>query len=244
MTYCSVNQVRLVSGLESHQITDEKIRDIRDGIATSKLNDDVNQKVTGEKVNKRISSVKDNNIDGDNKTFYLRGVHKSELSVGDRNNDGLVDSADLNVYQVVDSDDDGEDERVTDLNVVLDDADIGKINVEDSSNNALEEGNLYADYELAPVDEDGYGTDFSGDGPARNIETACAQLTASYCFTNIEASKLKDFEVGNVTINSQSQGASIMREEYRDTVKSITQSQVVKSGQNQNSAEGAFSKIV
>ena len=52
--------------------------------------------------------------------------------------------------------------------------------------------------------------------------------------------KLKDFSVGDVTINSQSEGARIMREEYRDTVRRITQSQVIQSGQNRNSVEGAL----
>jgi len=240
MTYCSVNQVRLVSGLESNQITDADIRDIRDEVATSELNDDINQKVQDEKLNVTISGEKENDIDGSNKTFYLQGTHKSELQVGDRNNDGTVDSTDLNVYQIVDNDNDGTDERVTNLNVTLDDREIGKLTVEDSSNNALEEGDVFVSYELAPLDEDGYGTDFSSGGPAKQIETACAQLTAAYCFTNIEAAKLKDFDIGNVSINTQSEGAQIMRSEYRDTVRRINQTQVIQSGQNVNSVSGAL----
>lgn len=238
MTYCSVNKVRLVSGLESHDINDGEIRELRDEVATEELVEDINQKVQDEQVNRRISGEKENNIDGSNKTFYLRGTHNSELMIGDMNGDGRVDSSDVEVYQI-----DGDENRVQNLSVTVDDKSIGKLTVEDNSGNALEEGNIYASYVLAPVDQDGYqGNDFSTDGPDRLMETACAQLTAAYAFTNIDASKLKDFSVGNVTINSQSEGARIMREEYRNTLRRINQTQVIQSGQNRNTVEGAFTR--
>lgn len=237
MTYCSVNKVRLVSGLESSDIGDEEIRELRDEVVTQELNEDINQKVENEKVRK-ISSEKENRVDGDNKTFYLSEVHNSELQVGDRNGDGLVDEKDLNVYFL-----DKDSNRVTDLNIVLEDRDIGKFTVERSNGDALEKGELFVDYRVSPVDQNGYGDDFTGEGPDRLMETACAQLTASYSFVNIEASKLKDFSIGNVTINSQSEGARIMREQYNDTIKRITQSQVIQAGQNQNSVSGAFDSL-
>lgn len=236
MSYCSVNKVRLVSGLESHDINDGEIRELRDDVATEELNEDINQKVQDEQVNRGISGEKENSINGSNKTFYLRGTHNSELRVGDMSGDGVVDSSDLDVYQL-----DGDNNRVTSLNVVLEDAGIGEFTVETSGGDALSEGDLFVSYVLSPVDQDGYSNnDFTGDGPDRLVETACAQLTAAYAFTNVEASKLKDFSVGNVTINSQSEGARIMREDYRDTVKRITQSQVIQSGPNRNSVQGAF----
>jgi len=238
MSYCSVNKVRLVSGLESHDINDGEIRELRDEVATEELNEDVNQKVQDEQVNRRISGEKENDIDGSNKTFYLRGTHNSELMVGDRSGDGVVDSSDLNVYQI-----DGDDNRVNDLTVSLEDKEIGKFTVELSSGDALSSGDLYVNYVLSPVDQDGYkNQDFTGDGPDRLMETACAQLTAAYAFTNIDASKLKDFSVGNVTINSQSEGARIMREDYRRTVRRITQSQVAQTSENVNSVQGAFTR--
>lgn len=236
MAYCSVNKVRLVSGLESTQVTDGELRDLRDEVAIPELNQDVNQKVQDEKVNERISGEKENRIDGENTVFFLKAPHKSELQVGDRNNDGLVTVEDVNFYLV-----DGENNRVEDLSVELLDRETGKFDVRRSSGDPLSEGSLYVDYVVAPVDEHGYeDNDFSGEGPSRLVETACAQLTAAYAFTNIEASKLKDFSVGNVTINSQSEGARIMREEYRETRKRITQSQVVQSGPNKNSVKGSL----
>jgi len=236
MTYCSVNKVRLVSGLESHDVDDGKIRELRDEVATEELNEDINQKVQDEQVNRTISAEKENSIDGSNNTFYLRGTHNSELQIGDSNGDGNVDETDLNFYFL-----DGDNNRVTNLDVTLEDREIGEVTVEDSSGDALENGDLFVTYVLAPVDQDGYtNNDFSGDGPDRLMETACAQLTAAYAFTNVEASKLKDFSVGNVTINSQSEGARIMRNEYRNTVKRINQSQVIQTSQNQNTVEGAF----
>lgn len=238
MTYCTVNKVRLVSGLTSEKVSDSTIRDLRDGVATSKFNSDVNQKVEDERVDLQVSGEKENAIDGSNKVFYLHGPHKSELQVGDRDNDGVVDADDIIIYQI-----DGDDNRVSDLNVVLKDREIGKLEVELSNGDALEEGRLFATYSLSPVDQNGYGTDFSGEGPDRLVETACAQLTAAYAFTNIEADKLQNFDVGNVKIKEQSEGKSIMMNDYRETLKRINQSQVVQSGPNENSVGGVFKGV-
>lgn len=238
MTYCSVQKVRLVSGLESSDITDEDIREIRDDVATSEMNQDINQTVENERLDRQISSSKQNTIDGDNTTFYLKETHQSELKLADRNNDGVVDSGDLNVYYI-----DGDDNRVDDLTVEVEDLGVGKVDLTESDGSALKSGDvtkIFADYEVAPVNQDGYGADFSGEGPERIVETACAQLTASYCFTNIEASKLKNFSIGDVTIRNQSEGASIMKDRYMDSIRRITQSQVVQTGQNQNSIENVF----
>jgi len=236
MTYCSVNRVRLVSGLESHDISDAKIRNLRDEVATTELNEDINQQVEDEIVNRQISREKENNVDGENTTFYLRELHKNELSLGDRtgNGRGTVDDVDLYFLNQ-------DDERINSLQVSLEDREIGKLDVRFSDGSELDDGDLYASYSKAPLDEDGYvNNDFDADGPDRLVETACAQLTAAYAFTNIEASKLKDFSIGNVTINSQSEGARIMRENYMDTRKRITQSQVIQSGEIRNTVNGAF----
>lgn len=239
MTYCSVNRVRLVSGLESQDISDAKIRELRDEVATDELNQDVNQQREDEEVNSVISREKENEINGSNKTFYLKGTHRSELLVGDRSGDGVVDSSDLDVYLL-----DEDDNRVNDLNVVLEDASIGKFTVERGDGSALEDGDLYVSYVLTPVDQDGYGDGgFETGGPDSLMETACAQLTSAYAFTNVEASKLKDFSIGNVTINNQSEGARIMRENYMATRRRITQSQVIQSGENENTIRGALNTV-
>lgn len=239
MTYCSVQKVRLVSGLDSSDIGDSEIRDIRDEVATSEMNDDINETVENERVDREISDEKQNTIDGSNKTFYLKELHQNELYLSDKNNDGRVTSKDLDVYYI-----DEDDNRVTDLQINIKDLSIGKFTLADSNGDALKEdevGKIFADYEVASVNEHGYkNNDFSSGGPDSIVETACAQLTASYCFTNIEASKLKNFSIGDVTIRNQSEGASIMKERYMDSVKRITQRQVVKTGQNENSAGGVF----
>lgn len=241
MTYCSVNKVRLVSGLESSDVTDEDIRDLRDEVATSELNEDINQTVRNERVDRQISGAKENSIDGSNTTFYLKKPHQTVLKLGDKNDDGVVNGEDLDVYYI-----DDDDNRVTDVQITVEDVDEGRFEMVDSDGTALEEdvvGKIFADYEAAPVDEDGYGNDFSSEGPDMNVETACAQLTAAYCFTNVEATKLKDFSIGDVSINTQSEGAQVMRSSYMETIKRITQRQVVQTGQNENSVSGAFKSL-
>lgn len=238
MTYCSVNKVRQLSGLESHQVTDGRIRELRDETATPELNRDVNQSIDHERVNRTISSEKGNDVDGENTVFYLRETHKSELQVGDRNDDGKVEGDDLDFYFL-----DEDDNRTENLDVTLLDREIGKVDVK-VDGSAPSDGDLFVSYEVSPVNQDGYSSnDFDGSGPDHLIETACAQLTAAYAFTNVEASKLKDFSVGNVSINSQSGGAEIMRNQYRDTRRRITQKQVIQSGENTNTTRGAFTHV-
>lgn len=237
MAYCSVNRVRLVSGLDSHEISDDKIRDLRDEIATPEMNQDIIQKKEDERVDRRISKEKQNRTDGENEIFYLRETHNNELQVGDKNNDGLVDESDLDFHFI-----DSEDNRTSNFSKELLDREIGKIQLTNEDGSPLDNGELYVSYVASPVNQNGYeNRNFqTGDGPDRLVETACAQLTAAYSFTNVEASKLKDFSIGNVTINSQSEGASIMREDYRNTLRRITQTQVAQSGENENTVMGAF----
>jgi len=242
VTYCSVQQVRLLSGLDSSDITDEDIRELRDRVATAEMNEDINQTVEAERIDREISDEKQNDIDGENTEFYLREVHRNDLFVGDSNNDGVVDREDLDVYFI-----DQDDNRVDDLQIELRDIDTGEFELTRADGSALDTPNvtkIFANYKISPVNQDGFGEDFSSEGPDRLIETACAQLTASYSFTNIEASKLKDFSIGDVSINTQSEGASIMRQRYMETLRRITQKEVIQSGENTNTTDNVFANGV
>lgn len=229
MPYCDVERVRLVTGLESDDISDAELRDLRDSVATPELNSDINQKIKNEKLD-YVSDDKENDVDGSNKTFYLEETHDSFRQIGDLNDDGVVDKDDVEAYYI-----DGSDNRQTLTVTSIVDADNGEIKLEKSNGNALASGDVsdgpFATYVVAPTDVK---------SPARSIETACAELTGAYAFTNIEASKLKNFSIGDVSINRQAEGYATMRDRYSETLKGITQSEMVQSGENVNKIRDVF----
>jgi hypothetical protein len=226
-----------VSGIESDQVTDLEIRELRDEVATPEMNQDINQKVQNEELD-RISEEKENEVDGETTNFFLGRPHYNELKVADKNNDGVVNGSDIEVFV----EDDGD--RRTEFQVTLIDEDRGEFELLNPDGSALENGEIYVEYSVTPLSQDGYGTQTfdPGNGPHPLIETACAQLTASYAFTNVEASKLKDFSIGNVTINNQSEAPRIMREEYMRTRKRINQTQLAQTRTNENSTTGVFTQ--
>jgi len=101
LSFCSVEKIRLVSGLESNHVSDRELAELRDRVATPELNKDVLQKVENEEFH-RISEEKENEIDGENTRFYLQEPHYNELKVGDRNNDGEVDIKDVDLFLIDD----------------------------------------------------------------------------------------------------------------------------------------------
>lgn len=220
MSYCTVEDVRRVSGLDSNHVSDQRIVDIRDKQATPELNQELNVVVEDEFVY-IISDEKENDINDNNKTFYTRKTHQSKQQIGDRNDDGVVDDADVTGYYLTSGDD-----KRKDVSITLEDAKIGKLTVETTGGDPLPRGaELYLRYEVAPVDEQ---------TPHPLVKTACAQLTAAYAFTNIEATKLKNFSTGNIRISTRTEGYSTMRSQYRETVNSITQRDVIGFGKNEN----------
>lgn len=223
--YCSVNKVRLLSGLESEDVDDSQIRDLRDEVATPELNKDVQVDVEHEQVD-FISNEKENKIDGSNITFYTQKTHKSQWQIGDRNGDATIDGSDVEAYYIDD------DTRVDDLSVTLKDRNTGKIEVTESNGDAIPgTSELFLNYSAAPVDMD---------TPDPQIETACAQLTAAYVFTRIDAGKLQDFSVGNVTVNTRAEGFQKLKRDYRNTVQNLAQREMIQSGKNRNRTKGAF----
>ena len=229
MVYCDVNFIRTVSGLESEMIKDKNIRDLRDRVATPEMNDDLNYYVTPEQVG-RIDSEKTNKIDDDNTTFYLKEVHQNHKFVGDSNDDGEVTDDDVSGYFV-----DGDSER-HDVLITLVDAETGELTVTDVNGDPIPKSSkLYITYAVAPINQQ---------EPHSMIKVACAQLTAAYSFTNIEATKLQSFSIGDVNISKQSRGYEMMKEQYNETVQRIIAQDVIDFGENVNEIKNVFSTPV
>ena len=228
MVYCDVSLVRLASGLEE-EVRDTKIRDVRDEIAIPRLNDDIQTRVEAEEV-KKINGSKKNKVDGENKTFYLKETHDSFRQIGDLNDDGEVTVDDIHAWAIVD----GETRVEVKINSLLD-KNQGKFTAvrKDTNEPLNRNAELYVRYRHAPVDVA---------SPNSMVSIACAQLTAAYCFSNIETPKLKDFSIGDVNISKQSEGFSIMMDQYTNTMRKIVNRELIQFDENENSIEEIFTR--
>lgn len=229
MAYCTTSFIRTLTNLDSADVGDPKLRDIRDDVATPQLNDDLQVSVDHENL-EDINEEKENKVNGSNKTFYLSGLHRNDWHLGDLNNDGTIDSNDVEGYYI-----DSNDDRQT-INVTsVDDAEIGKIKMEQSGGSALPDSvsrdEVFLTYKRVPVDVT---------GPHALVKTACAQLTAAYAFTRIDVKKLKNYSIGNVTIRNQSDGFAIMYDQYKDTLRKIIDRAVIETKENEESVDGAL----
>ena len=238
MSYCDIALVRTIGAPDSSEVRDAKIKEIRDNIATGRLNSDIQTEVKKERVSK-ISGVKTNEIDGSNTTFYLEKTHDSFRALGDRNDDGVIDRKDVKAWAIVE----GEKVEVdvaeivdpvdgvfkAGLNLVFTDEDETEYDLDPLPSGA----DLYVSYKHAPADMA---------EPNSMVEVACAQLTAAYCYSNIETEKLKNFTIGDVTIRKQSQGFSIMMDQYTESIRRIVNREVIGFEDNENVIEDVITR--
>lgn len=221
MSYCDVNLVRSITGLSTGEVRDQRIRDLRDDVAIGRINDDIQTRVDAEKVSK-INNDKENIIDGNNTEFYLKEVHNSFRELGDLNDDGIVDSKDIKIWS------DKTDNNI-EVQEILD-AETGKYVAKEEVSDGVFEPissteDIYVRYRHAPV---------SVAEPNSMVEVACAQLTGAYCFSNIETSKLKNFSIGDVTIRKQTQGFSLMMDQYTESMRRIVNRELIAFDKNKN----------
>lgn len=228
MTYCDVSLVRTVSGLEN-EVRDERVRNIRDDIAIPRINDDIQTRVEKEHVTE-ITGAKLNDTNGDNKTFYLREVHNSFRQLGDLDDDGEVTTDDIKAWAVIDRD----ERKDVKINAILDKSE-GKFTavLKDDNSPLPEDAELYVRYRHAPVNVA---------KPNSMVSIACAQLTAAFCFSNIETPKLKNFSIGDVEIRNQTEGFGIMKDQYTESMRRIVNRELIEFDENENEIEDVIKR--
>lgn len=90
--YTTVEVVRNICNLTTNDITDTQICNLIE-YTTRELNSDINVHHEEERM-EYINSVKDNELNGSNPTFYTK-----EYPIGDNNDDGAVDTDDITVWE-------------------------------------------------------------------------------------------------------------------------------------------------
>lgn len=209
MGYTESTTVRTMTGLTSTDVATSVINDLIT-IATGQLNRDINFKVNQEKVS-YIDDVRENDIDGSNTDFYIRNCRREEAEgyyLGDADNDGDVDTADVNVWV---KDTGPSPSTIATTAITSIDHALGKITVTTAPS---ADKKVYISYTAAPVDES---------TPDQLVKNACAQLTAALCFLRLDANQLKmgRFRLGKLAIMAPVQGYRYFYDVYKDTVNQI-----------------------
>ncbi len=183
--YCTVDDVRKLSGLTSSEISDSDLFDLI-SFAQAQINSELNYTVHNEEI-AWISNEKDNTIDGSNTTFYVKDVNDNGYYLGDMNNDGIVDENDVEVYSV-----DNEGNR-TNYTVSSVDPELGQfvLTSAPSSNESV-----YVTYAVCPTNVN---------EPDYLLRMATAQLASALAFTKIDAKKIQGFTIGKIKVTRQSQ---------------------------------------
>lgn len=195
--YCSIDDIRDLTDLSETDISDSKIFTlIKYAMAT--LNADIQVEHKDEEV-KYISPERENKVDGTNKTFYIQF-----WPLGDKDNNGSVSITDIYAYSI-----DADGLRTARTLESIDNVELGKFTM----------------VTAPPSDETFYISYFSTplliEPPHMLIRTACIQLTAALCYTKIDASKIKKFRVGKVSIMQQSEAYDTFYNNYQRTINKI-----------------------
>ena len=199
MAYTTVENVRLFTGLSVADISDANLTSLI-AFATAQLNAEINSKIINERI-RFIDQTKKNIIDGDNTTYYLQIA--DIFPFGDADDDGDVDTTDLNVFSV---DGAGTKTSVTVSSVTPTE---GKFVVSTAPIAGLR---LFCTYFYAPLDEN---------TPHPLIVKATSELVGSLAFTKINASKIRTIKLGDLTITKQGEAFTVFWTAYNQTLKDI-----------------------
>ena len=173
MAYASTEDVRLICGLTTTQISDSDLNNLIN-IATAQVNEDTSTLIEDESII-FVSTEKGNYINGTNFTFYTRNEW-----LGDYNNDGIITKDDVYVYSI-----DGNGLRTV-LTVDSVDYRIGKFVLHAAPVNVR----LYCTYRKAPVD-------MMND---TLVKLATSYLAAGFAYSKVNVGAVRSFSVGKISV--------------------------------------------
>ena len=197
--YCTISDIRNLCGLTTTDISDSILYDLLQ-FSMAQINADLNVNIVREKV-EYIDDTRENLIDDSNTTYYVK--FWKDFYLGDLDNDGDVDTSDVEVIGV-DSDD--VEHALTVSSVTHDE---GKIVLSSAPPSTYK---LYITYARSPVDES---------TPNTLVKLAAAQLTAALSFTNLTAKNVSKFRVGKIAVTQQSEGYEKLFSAYQNTLNRI-----------------------
>ncbi len=208
--YCSTDEVKEIADIPSDLTDIDLFKLIR--VASLRINMDIQTRVFKERV-RNISDVKQNDIDGTNKTFYTRFY-----PIGDYNNDFRVTTSDITVHrEYTDANGDRQEETVSVSSI---DPSTGKF-ILDAAPGTSDE--LFVTYCFTPKHH-------PVDSPSLAIKMAVAYLSAF-----LAKAKVGDVGITRYTIDrltTMSLGEEVMgdRNRYYELVEQIRSDKMIRIG--------------
>ncbi len=178
MAYTTITDIRAMSGLTTNDISDDDLTYLL-GKSVAEINSRINVKVIREFV-EYIDEVRENDIDGINKTFYIKNWKGRYLA--DFNNDGDVTISDLTVYRV---NNDNEEDTMTISSITHNE---GKLVLSEAP---VSGDDLFITHAYSTFDED---------TPDTLINLGATYLTIAYAYLKIDAGTSVNVKFGNTKI--------------------------------------------
>lgn len=205
MAYTNIANVRLISNLETADISDADVTSLISK-ATAILNGDINTPVVRERVD-YIDRTRKNEINGSNTTFYVRNWRGK--FIGDSDDDGDVDNSDITVNQVAA---DGTETTLTVSSVTSSE---GKFVLSSAPTSGVR---LYVTYDWVYKDPT---------TPSTLIEQACSNLIVALSFEKINRGLSPSQVFGNTRLSRDMKAGSEFYKSYLGLVDKINTSSSV-----------------
>lgn len=199
MAVCTVNDVRLVSDVTEDEINDVDLKKMIDS-AIPLFNREIRSEVRREKI-QHIDYWHQNDVDGSNKTFYLK-YPQAGYYIGDKDNSGAVTTDDVTLEEW----DSGG--SISDLTINSVDAETGKIVVGTAPATG---SRVYAYYNYVPVN---IGSD-------RIATQAMAHLAAALSQTKLGAGQFEKVSLRVLDMTKQSESFQKHYDQYRKYMNTI-----------------------
>ena len=199
MAYCTFTDVRVLTNLAIADISDADLTSIIT-YATYQLNHDISTEVVRERI-EYIDNTRENDRDGVNTTYYVKNWEGKYLA--DRNDDGTVTVADIEVVKVAS---DGTESSVTVSTITHDQ---GKFVI---SSAVSSDYDLYVTYKWSYV---------NCSTPSPLVKMACVVLTAAWAYGKINFGKAPQASFGNIRFYRHMEAFDKFYKQYQRIIDQI-----------------------
>jgi hypothetical protein len=196
--------LRELTDITTADLTAAQIEDLI-YLAGPKFNADASVKIIEEKV-EYIDEYRQNKRDGVNTTYWVK--KSLDWWLGDLNDDGLVNTSDLEVWAYDNSSNTKTQQTIT----AVDEAGSFTIFSAPSSNTTLTVTYRYMPCKMSDL----------------KVKRAVTELVAAFCYSKLEARELKSISLGRLKVQRTPIGVQVYLKSYEQTLSEINARQLLR----------------
>jgi len=198
MAYCTASDIRAITNLTTSEISDSEITSLIE-YATSQVNADIGVTLY---VKLNDTNYISGDFDGTNKTFTLKFS-----PIGDLNNDGTVDTNDIEVWSKLSTED--HYTKMSNPIASIDDHEIGKFTFASAPST---DRDYILKYVWFPIPYN-----------HKLIKKACAELAAYLCFLKLNLKDVESYRLGKVAVTKTARHPGLVSfyDRYQETLGRI-----------------------